>query len=202
MENNLYKKFSLDYKISEIVESYEKEYNALSENFLFVKEKKEFGDFSIQLNEYLSNKAFFARLVWPYPYWNFKFYNKKKLEDSLHYLWGDFVEANLRIKNLFEFFKDKKDVNNAVLYKIIKDGGAREGSRRGALYAEKFNLDINIPVQYSVDLEDCLLKNFLTFYSDKIDFEMECPVNYFKNNSKTLEGLEVKKLKNIFEELA
>ena len=70
MENNLYKKFSLDYKISEIVESYEKEYNALSENFLFVKEKKEFGDFSVQLNEYLSNKAFFARLVWPYPYWN------------------------------------------------------------------------------------------------------------------------------------
>ncbi|MBR1376986.1 MAG: hypothetical protein IJ565_04150 [Bacilli bacterium] len=70
--------------------------------------------------------------------------------------------------NLEKIIKDYEDrdylsneILNAAMHRIMERGGNVIGSRRGLLFAKEFGLDVNVPMEYGIDLNNPNLKEFI-----------------------------------------
>lgn len=91
-----------------------------------------------------------------------------------------------KIDEEIENFNDKSKLREILLYTIMyiimKRGGVRIGPRRALLFAKEFKLDIDIPMQYSIDTSDAnditLIKIYLNNGGKR---DLELFINYFSD---------------------
>lgn len=87
---------------------------------------------------------------------------------------------NNTIDNVNKSIYFKQELLNSVLYCILERGNKSFGPRRGLLFAKEFNLDIDIPMIYGIDLTDnnliYLIDEYLSLGGHK---DLKCYVNYY-----------------------
>ena len=86
---------------------------------------------------------------------------------------------------------------NSILYRIIERGGNRIGPRRAFMFAKEFNLNIDIPMMYSIDMSDPGLRLFMNEYiksGGKKD--LNCYIDYFNkiNDSDIINTISIQEL--------
>ena len=123
--------------------------------------------------DYIESQAIYAEMRYPFVYGGSKqglCGNGFSIDDK--FSWRYFDNASK------PFWPD---TGEQTLYRVIRRGGNRIGPRRGVLFAQDFNLDLNIPVSYSIDTTDPYLPEFLTNLSSYLNPETVCYVNYFSS---------------------
>lgn len=95
------------------------------------------------------------------------------------------------VNNADKHIKQKEELLNCVMYRIIERGGNRTGPRRGFLFAKEFERNIDIPMMYAVDLSDPDLRLFVNEYIKAGGSkDLMCYVGYFSREKK-LEKLDI-----------
>ena len=89
-------------------------------------------------------------------------------------------ELEKAIVDYSDWVKQKREMLNCVMYRIIERGRNVVGPRRALLFAKEFNLNVDIPMIYGIDLDDADLRYFINDYL-KLggDKNLECYKNYF-----------------------
>lgn len=103
------------------------------------------------------------------------------------------------INNYKQDFYFKEELLNCVMYRIIERGGNRIGPRRGLLFAQEFNRNIDIPMIYGIDTSDPNLDDFIANYLELGgNPNLVCYENYF-DRTKKYEKVEKIALKDIYD---
>ena len=93
----------------------------------------------------------------------------------------------------------KEELLNCVMYRIIERGGNRIGPRRGLLFAQEFNRNIDIPMIYGIDTYDPNLDDFIAKYLEwGGNPNLVCYENYF-DRTKKYEKVEKVTIKDIYD---
>jgi len=182
----MFEKYDLNYKVDQFIKAHEaqlRKADALTDIGQYHKPR--------ELRDHIEAKAVYSELRWPAAYYD-HFGKKTSLNEEFKakFTWDLFNIA--RPLGAKHFGMEEKQLDQNVLYRIIERGGIRTGPRRGVWFAEEFDLDINIPVSYSIDFSDPKLFEFLTSQLTSLNPNTVCPVDYFCRNSD--------KLKNVHEE--
>ena len=91
----------------------------------------------------------------------------------------EICEVEKEIRRFDERVAFREELLNCVMYRIIERGGNRIGPRRGFLFAEEFNRNIDIPVMYGIDTSDPKLRDFINVYINAGgNPDLECFINY------------------------
>jgi len=87
-----------------------------------------------------------------------------------------------------EYEKEEKlyiELLNAVMYRVIERGGAKNGPRRGLAFAQNFSLDAKIPMMYAPDRDNTdLLSMYNSYQKLNSDEDFTCYINYFQTDYK------------------
>ncbi len=99
------------------------------------------------------------------------------------------------IEDYDDWFYQKEEMLNCVMYRIIERGGNRIGPRRAFLFAKEFNRDINIPMKYAVDFTDLGLRNFINEYIKAGGSKyLNCYLDYFSKTGEKLDTITIQEL--------
>ena len=91
----------------------------------------------------------------------------------------EICEVEKEIRRFDEGIAFKEEILNCIMYRIIERGGNRIGPRRGFLFAEEFNRNIDIPMMYGIDTSDPKLRSFINAYINKGgNPDLVCFINY------------------------
>lgn len=118
---------------------------------------------------------------------SFDDFNGKHLKEALKILKEHnvkFPKEEIEIENIIDFYEKREKLRdeflNCVMYRIIERGGSKIGPRRGFIFAQEFNRNIDIPMKYGVDFTDSNLRIFIDKYiSIKGESNLECIDSYF-----------------------
>lgn len=70
------------------------------------------------------------------------------------------------------------------MYRIIERGAIRVGPRRAFLFAQDFNLNLDIPMSYAVDYTDPDFRKLMNLYFENGGSkDLVCCINYFLKSS-------------------
>ncbi len=188
------------YDLNPNVDRFIGDYNKALRNAHIVTDIGEF-HFPGDLRNFIESKAVYAELRWPFIYHDHCMKNEGETEYAQRmFTWEQFeksIDFGFPILNLTD-----SDINKHVLYRIIERGGNRIGPRRGVLFAQDFELDINVPVAYAIDWSDPYLYDFLKPLVQQLDLNMLCPANYFCRTSDSLNDIQEVRLKDVLESIS
>ena len=88
--------------------------------------------------------------------------------------------AEAVIKNYHTEVKQRDELLNAVMYRIIERGGSEIGPRRALIFAKEFGRNIDIPMKYGVERSDLAIRQFVSEYIKAGGTpDLECYLGYF-----------------------
>lgn len=89
------------------------------------------------------------------------------------------------INNYDNMVRQKEEMLDCIMYRIIERGGDRIGPRRGLLFAKEFGRNVDIPMMYGVDRTDPGLREFVNEYIKAGGSkDLMCYVGYFSRNNR------------------
>ena len=188
MSVSRFQEYDLDKKVDDFVQDYSREITRRDVG-------TDIGKFCFprELRNLIESKAVYAELKWRCVYGYLDKERKQIVEKSRQiFTWEQF--NGLILPEFPKLDLTNSDINQQVLHRVIERGGNRVGSRRGALFAQNADLDINVPVSYAIDWSDPDLYDFLESLISQLNLDTICPVNYFSRISEDLENIEEMKL--------
>ena len=138
--------------------------------------------FPRELRDFIEAKAVYAELKWPYVYGYSDKEKKQIMEKSQQIFTWELFNERVRMTFL-KLNLTNKDISQQAIHRVIERGGNRVGARRGVLFAQEFDLDINVPVSYAIDWSDPNLYDFLEPIIPQLDLNTVCPIDYFSRTS-------------------
>ncbi len=200
MENSKFQKYDLNYKVDAFIGQYNR---ALKEAKIVTNIGEYY--FPRELRDFIESKAVYAEFRWSLVYDSHLVENERQKTEEAQkiFTWEQFENKfkNTRDRSYIPTLGMEKDIDQQVLYRIIERGGNRIGARRGVLFAQDFELDINIPAKYAIDWSDPYLYEFLKPLIPKLNLNIVCPSNYFLRDSNSLENIEEIRLEEVLSKL-